>query len=112
MNSPFASPNWRLSLGGTLSGEHGDGRLRAHALSTIFGAEIIELFRLVKQAFDPLGILNPGVKLPAGEDRPLGALKVGPAAAPIPADIEARLREVERDAAYAVSRLDLVGEEG
>jgi FAD/FMN-containing dehydrogenase len=99
-------------LGGTLSGEHGDGRLRAHALSTIFGAEIIELFRLVKQAFDPLGILNPGVKLPAGEDRPLGALKVGPAAAPIPADIEARLREVERDAAYAVSRLDLVGEEG
>jgi FAD/FMN-containing dehydrogenase len=96
-------------LGGTLSGEHGDGRLRTHALATVFGAEIVELFRVVKQAFDPVGILNPGIKLPIAEDRPFGALKAGSAAAPIPADIEARLREVERDAGYAVSRLELAG---
>jgi FAD/FMN-containing dehydrogenase len=97
-------------LGGTLSGEHGDGRLRAHALASVFGEEIVELFRLVKGAFDPWGILNPGVKLPTADERPFGALKVGSAAAPIPADIEARLRLVERDAGYGVARLDLVEE--
>ena len=96
-----------VRLGGTLSGEHGDGRLRAHALASVFGPEIVELFRLVKHAFDPSAILNPGVKLPAGVERPFASLKAGSGAAPIPADIEARLRLMEREAGYAVSRLDL-----
>src|ERR1051326_2732107 len=96
-----------VRLGGTPSGEHGDGRLRAHALASVFGPEIVELFRLVKHAFDPSGILNPGVKLPAGVERPFASLKAGSGAAPIPADIEARLRLMEREAGYAVSRLDL-----
>jgi hypothetical protein len=94
-------------LGGTLSGEHGDGRLRARALETVYGAEITGLFRLVKEAFDPVGILNPGVKIPVAEDRPFGALKVGAGAATIPEDIEAGLRDIERFARYSVSRLDL-----
>ena len=51
-------------LGGTLSGEHGDGRLRAPLLETIWGAEMVALFRQVKAIFDPLCILNPGVILP------------------------------------------------
>lgn len=94
-------------LKGTLSGEHGDGRLRAHSLGEIYGTEIVELFRHIKNAFDPVGILNPGVKLPVSEERPFAALKLGAEAAPIPPDIAAGLRDIERFARYGVSRLDL-----
>jgi FAD/FMN-containing dehydrogenase len=95
------------ALGGSLSGEHGDGRLRARALEKIYGSEVVALFRLVKEAFDPLGILNPGVKIPSEEDRPFALLKVGENAIPLPEDIAAGLREIERSAGYAVSRLEL-----
>jgi FAD/FMN-containing dehydrogenase len=94
-------------LGGTLSGEHGDGRLRARSLHAIYGPEVVELFRRVKDAFDPVGILNPGVKIPSADERPFGSLKIGRGAAPLPADIEESLRDVERFARYSVSRLDL-----
>jgi len=94
-------------LGGTLSGEHGDGRLRARALEAVYGPEIVALFRLVKEAFDPVGILNPGVKIPSEDDRPFAGLKVGAAAIKLPEDIEAGLREIERSAGYAMSRLEL-----
>ena len=40
-------------LGGTPSGEHGDGRLRAGLLRRIYGDEIVDLFARVKKAFDP-----------------------------------------------------------
>jgi FAD/FMN-containing dehydrogenase/Fe-S oxidoreductase len=49
-----------LSRGGALSGEHGDGMLRAELLPRMFGDELIGAFRDVKRAFDPEGILNPG----------------------------------------------------
>ncbi len=96
-----------VALGGTVSGEHGDGRLRARAMQAVYGPELVGLFRLVKDAFDPVGIMNPGVKIPTFEERPFASLKVGAAAAPIPADIEASLRDLERNARYAVSRLEL-----
>jgi FAD/FMN-containing dehydrogenase/Fe-S oxidoreductase len=50
------------SLKGTLSGEHGDGILRAAWVRRIFG-ELVPVFEKVKQAFDPKGILNPGKKI-------------------------------------------------
>jgi FAD/FMN-containing dehydrogenase len=62
-------------LGGTLSGEHGDGRLRAPLLETIWGPRLVERFRAVKHAFDPLGLLNPGVVLPLPGQRPLDAIR-------------------------------------
>jgi hypothetical protein len=93
-------------LGGTPSGEHGDGRLRAQALEQIYGTEIVELFREVKQAFDPSGIFNPGVILPSGEPA-ISRLKVGAGAAAIPADIQKALREIELRGGYARSRLEL-----
>ena len=62
------------ALGGTLAGEHGDGRLRAPFLEAIWGAELVTLFRGVKDAFDPRGILNPGVILPLPNQRPFDAL--------------------------------------
>lgn len=62
-------------LGGTLAGEHGDGRLRAPLLEGVWGSEMVGHFRAVKDAFDPLGILNPGVILPLPRQRPLELLE-------------------------------------
>ncbi len=49
--------------GGTLTGEHGDGRLRTPRLARMFGP-VAPLFANVKRVFDPDGILNPGIKVP------------------------------------------------
>lgn len=95
-----------IRLGGTISGEHGDGRLRAPLLESLYGAEITGLFRRVKTAFDPLGIFNPGVKLADGGS-PLQQLKIGNTAAPIPDDIASALREMERTGGYARSRAEI-----
>jgi len=96
-----------LALGGTPAGEHGDGRLRAPLVERLYGAEVATLFRELKAAFDPLTILNPGVILPARGDDPLRHLKVGADAAPIPDDIAAALRTIERTGGYATPRLSL-----
>jgi FAD/FMN-containing dehydrogenase len=63
------------ALGGTMAGEHGDGRLRAPLLERVWGAEMVRRFRAVKDAFDPLGILNPGVILPLPGQAPLDAVR-------------------------------------
>ncbi|WP_188194701.1 FAD-binding and (Fe-S)-binding domain-containing protein [Nonomuraea sp. SYSU D8015] len=47
--------------GGTLSGEHGDGRARGELLEVMYGRRVLELFAAVKRVFDPGGLLNPGV---------------------------------------------------
>jgi glycolate oxidase len=54
-----------LDLGGTVSGEHGIGSLKADSLPLQLGATALELHRGVKRAFDPLGLLNPGKLLGA-----------------------------------------------
>ncbi len=95
-----------LRFGGTPSGEHGDGRLRAGLLSRVYGSEIMSLFERVKRSFDPLGILNPGIILPSG-DPPISHLKVGTQALSLPDDIARELRRIEQQAGYARSRLDL-----
>lgn len=43
---------------GSLSGEHGDGRLRGEFIETVLGSEVYDLFKNVKQIFDPLSIFN------------------------------------------------------
>jgi FAD/FMN-containing dehydrogenase len=96
-----------IRLGGVPSGEHGVGRLRAGVLERFYGKEVMGLFRAVKRAYDPLSILNPGVIIPAADWAPLAALKVGERAAPIPDDIAARLREMERTAAWATPKTAL-----
>lgn len=93
-----------IRLGGTFSGEHGDGRLRTPMLEALYGQEIVALFRRTKLAFDPHGIFNPGVKLGA-TGSPLTQLKFGPDAVRIPEDIAGALREIERTGGYARSRV-------
>jgi FAD/FMN-containing dehydrogenase len=52
-----------ISLGGSTSGEHSDGRLRAPHLKKLYGDAVYEVFQKTKEIFDPHGILNPGVKI-------------------------------------------------
>lgn len=52
-----------ITLDGSTSGEHSDGRLRAPYLKQLYGETVYALFQKVKQIFDPHGILNPGVKI-------------------------------------------------
>jgi len=49
-----------LSLGGSISGEHGDGQARAALLPKMFGPELIQAFREFKAIWDPDNRMNPG----------------------------------------------------
>jgi len=49
-----------ISLGGTITGEHGVGRLKKPWLGDQVGPEVLEVNRRIKRALDPDGILNPG----------------------------------------------------
>ena len=97
-----------IGLGGTTSGEHGDGRLRAPVLEQLYGKRVFKLFGLVKHAFDPHGIMNPGVILSVPGGVAWSDLKVGAAAQEIPEGIERQLREVERSGEWNVAKNELV----
>ena len=49
-----------IGLGGTITGEHGVGRLKVGSLEAQLGPDVMALTRRVKHALDPHGILNPG----------------------------------------------------
>lgn len=53
-----------LALGGTLSGEHGVGVLKRPYMERAMGGVSIEIQKRIKQALDPLNILNPGKVFP------------------------------------------------
>ncbi len=65
-----------LEFNGSMSGEHGDGLARSHFNRKLFGPELYDAFRLIKRAFDPKNIMNPGkiVEAPAMTD----SLKISP----------------------------------
>jgi glycolate oxidase len=52
-----------VGLGGTITGEHGVGRLKRPWLDGYLGPEAMDLNRRIKAALDPLGILNPGAAI-------------------------------------------------
>jgi glycolate oxidase len=52
-----------LELGGTITGEHGVGRLKKDWLPAYLGEDVMALTRRIKAALDPDGILNPGAVL-------------------------------------------------
>lgn len=55
-----AAVNATIALGGTTTGEHGDGLARSEWLEQLYGPKIVKAFQDLKLAADPLGILNPG----------------------------------------------------
>jgi FAD/FMN-containing dehydrogenase/Fe-S oxidoreductase len=82
---PFLTEAAQLvaGYGGSLSGEHGDGRARGELLPIMYSPDAIEAFAAFKALFDPDGLLNPGIIVgarPADADlrlpgaRPLRAL--------------------------------------
>ena len=95
-------------LGGTLAGEHGDGRLRTPLLSQVWSENAQEMFARVKTAFDPSGILNPGVKVPLAGQEPLGDIRYDPALAPLPTEAREALDRITEDRAYSTFRLSLI----
>jgi FAD/FMN-containing dehydrogenase/Fe-S oxidoreductase len=69
---PFLTEAAQLvaGYGGSLSGEHGDGRARGELLPIMYSREAIDAFAAFKGLFDPGGLLNPGIIVDA---RPVGA---------------------------------------
>ena len=65
-----------IELGGSISGEHGDGLSRSEFLDRLYGPDILRAFSEVKSAFDPDNLLNPGVIL---SPKPMDTrLRIGP----------------------------------
>jgi FAD/FMN-containing dehydrogenase/Fe-S oxidoreductase len=65
-----------VRLGGSLSGEHGDGQARGELLGRMYGQELMEAFREFKRIWDPDWKMNPGKKIdaePLDADLRLGA---------------------------------------
>ncbi len=69
------------SYGGSLSGEHGDGRARSELLDHLYSADALAAFAAFKACFDPDDVLNPGVLV---RPRPVDADLRRPAAQPLP----------------------------
>ncbi len=91
--------------GGSLSGEHGDGRARSELLPAMYSPEAIRLFGDVKALFDPHGLMNPGVLVdPAPLDRDLRR-----PAAPRTPSIGLALEHDHGDMAEALHRCTGVG---
>ena len=53
-----------VSLGGSFSAEHGIGQSKRHAMATHKNPVAMDIMRLVKNAIDPAGTMNPGKVLP------------------------------------------------
>ncbi|WP_447971334.1 FAD-binding and (Fe-S)-binding domain-containing protein [Nitrospira sp. M1] len=51
------------TFGGSICGEHGDGRIRAEMVRPMFGEDLYQVFVEVKRFLDPTGVMNPGVKI-------------------------------------------------
>lgn len=57
----FEAAELVAGFGGSMSGEHGDGRARSELLPAMYSPQALQLFAGVKNVFDPENLLNPGV---------------------------------------------------
>jgi FAD/FMN-containing dehydrogenase len=94
-------------LGGTLAGEHGDGRLRAPWLPRSWPVGARAVFAHIKAAADPTGVFNAGCKV-APETTPLlpSALRHDPEADPLDPRARAFLDQIEQTRRWQTFRLD------
>lgn len=91
------------ACGGSVSGEHGDGRARGELLELMYSESALACFAGIKRAFDPRGVLNPGVIV----DAP--ALTVDMPAPQHTAPATFALPEDHGDLAHAVARCVGIG---
>ncbi len=70
-----------VSLGGSISGEHGDGQARGALLEKMFGSELMAAFRAFKRLWDPTNKMNPGKLIDAYQ--PQDYLRVNTGRAPL-----------------------------
>ncbi len=96
--------------GGTLAGEHGDGRLRAPLLGRVWSAEALAGFANIKAAGDPSGVLNPGCKIARSGDEAIALLRHDPEAMAIDPRARRALDAMEATRDWSRFRLSLVGE--
>ncbi len=92
-------------LGGTLAGEHGDGRLRAPLLGTVWPTRATDAFARIKAAADPDGVFNAGCKVADGIAPLVGMIKYDPDAKPLEPSARAALDLIERERAWHRFRL-------
>jgi FAD/FMN-containing dehydrogenase len=96
-------------LGGTLTGEHGDGRIRTPLLKRVWHKDAIAAFALIKSAFDPSNIFNAGVKVPLPQQKAITDIKYDPSLPPLPEKARAALDDLVKARAYDRFRLSLIG---
>jgi FAD/FMN-containing dehydrogenase/Fe-S oxidoreductase len=92
--------------GGSLSGEHGDGRARSELLPVMYSPDALAAFGAFKHLLDPADLLNPGVLV---RPRPLDADLRRPAAVPLPRQAGFAFTEDDGDLTTAVHRCVGVG---
>jgi FAD/FMN-containing dehydrogenase/Fe-S oxidoreductase len=102
----FAAGELVARYGGSMSGEHGDGRARGELLPLMYSADAIEAFAAVKAAFDGDDLLNPGVIV---APRPLSADLRVPAAPALRKKLAFAYDEDRGDFTTAVHRCTGVG---
>jgi FAD/FMN-containing dehydrogenase/Fe-S oxidoreductase len=105
---PFAVAAAQLAgkYGGSMSGEHGDGRARGELLSYMYSPEAIATLAAVKAIFDPGNVFNPGVLV---DPAPIDADLRVPQARPIRAGLGWAYPHDDGDLSTAVHRCTGVG---
>jgi FAD/FMN-containing dehydrogenase/Fe-S oxidoreductase len=96
-----------LSMGGSLSGEHGDGQSRAELLPKMFGDDLVEAFREFKSIWDPDWKMNPGKVVDAY--RITDNLRLGTDYAPRPVETHFAFPEDHGSFAHATVRCVGIG---
>jgi FAD/FMN-containing dehydrogenase/Fe-S oxidoreductase len=92
--------------GGSMSGEHGDGRARSELLGRMYSAEALAAFGAVKHVFDPENLLNPGILV---DPAPIDADLRVPAARPLSVGLAYAYPHDRGDLAAAAHRCVGVG---
>jgi FAD/FMN-containing dehydrogenase/Fe-S oxidoreductase len=90
--------------GGSVSGEHGDGRARSSLLAVMYGPDMLAAFAEVKDTFDPGGLLNPGIIV-----RPVDVTRDLAPVATTPSPTTLLLHDDGHDLATAASRCVGIG---
>ena len=96
-----------VRYGGSLSGEHGDGQLRANQLVKMFGGDLVRGFADFKRAWDPAGRMNPGKVV--APYHPVQNLRQGPGYRPRQVETHFAYPDDERGFADAVNRCFGIG---